>query len=210
MPPTNRDTLGTPAGDVNNVWGQSQLATVSFLTLPSGQTCHAKPIGLQGVMEHGLLGGADSLTAFVGKEHIRKKKGQGPGKPDVEEIDARSIMSNPDTLRRIVKLVDQTVPLIVVSPPVYLHMRQAPDSLDTEMIPPEDRIPDAIYTDMIGLEDKMFLFTFATSGVRDAVSFRQKSGEAVGDVADGAGIPDDTVVPGENRKQRRKRPPRRG
>jgi len=203
MPPTNDDTQ-----QVNNVWGQQKLNVTSFLTLPSGQTCHAKPVGLQGIMEAGLLGGADSLTAFVGRHHLKKRKGANGVSEGKDELDTASLMRDPATLQKIVKLIDQAVPMVVTSPKVACHF-SVDERGDTKMIASNDRDPDLIYTDQIGLEDKMFLFNFATGGVRDAESFRQESRAAVGDVADVQGVSDHTQPAGENRAERRKRPSRR-
>lgn len=214
---------------VNNVWGQSTLGKRIFLTLPSGQTCWAKPIGLQGVMETGILGEADSLSAYVGRQFVRKVRG-GKGKPDTEEIDAKLLMKSPDTLKKIVKLVDGLTPLVVVEPKVLCHYEvtdRGTDKEDTRMIPEAERVcaecgvtqqahkdqahgwVSAIYSDMVGLEDKMFLFNFAMSGVRDAESFRKESQSAVGDLADVEDLQGAAEHPTGNRAERRKRPPRR-
>lgn len=218
----------TPAAPeaVNNVWGQSTLGKRIFLTLPSGQTCWAKPIGLQGVMESGILGEADSLSSYVGRQFVRKVRGS-KGKPDTEEIDAKALMKSPDTLKKIVKLVDGVTPQVVVEPRVYCHYEviDIPNQ-DTRMIPEDERVcfecgvsrrvhkdeghgwVSAIYTDMIGLEDKMFLFNFALSGVRDVEAFRQGSQSAVGDLADVEGVQDAPEHSAGSRAERRKRPPR--
>jgi len=225
------EAIGLPPQEVNNVWGQSVLGKRIFLTLPSGQTCWAKPAGLQGIMETGILGEADSLSAYVGKQFVRKVRG-GKGKPDTEEIDAQALIKSPDTLKKIVKLVDGVTPLVVVEPKIYCHyevINRGTDKEDTRMIPEEERVcqcglqedhnehhdhnghkfRSAIYTDMIGLEDKMFLFNFAISGVRDAESFRAQSQSAMGGVEDVQDLQGATEHPAGNRAERRRRPPRR-
>lgn len=208
MPPIN-ETPQEPA--VNNVWGQSNLNTKVFLTMPSGQTCWARVIGLQGVLESGVMGEADSLTAFVGREYIRKVRG-AKGRPDTEEIDPDKLMKDPAILQKIVKMVDGLMPHVVADPPVACHYSKVPladGGETTAMIPQEDRLPGVIYTDMIGLEDKMFLFNFAMSAVKDAETFRQQSQSAMGNVADGQDVPSQAQHPGGSRAQRRQRPPRR-
>jgi hypothetical protein len=203
MPPTN--------DAVNNVWGQSTLGHRVFITLPSGQTCWAKPIGLQGVMESGLLGEADSLTSFVGKQYVRKVRG-AKGIPDGEEIDPKLLMRDPEAIKKIVKMVDGVTPLVVVEPVVRCHYRVinpgTPDE-DTQMIPDGEREAGVIYTDRIGLEDKMHLFNFAMSGVKEAESFRAQSQNVMGDVADGEGISVQAQPVDGNRSNRRTRPQRR-
>lgn len=209
MPPTN-DGVTTPP-EVNNVWGQLSLGKTTFLTLPSGQTCHAKPVGLQGILETGMLGEADSLTAFVGKEYVRKVRG-AKGRADAEEIDPQLLLRSPKTLQKIMKMVDGLTPHVIVAPHVYCHyevVNPGTAEEDTRMIPEAERVPGGIYTDVLPLEDKMFLFNFALSGVKDAQSFREGSSAAMGNVADGESLQYDPQPDGENRSARRRRPSRR-
>jgi len=226
MPPTN-----DPAHVVNDVWATSKLTETSFITLPSGQTCKAKPIGLQGIMEAGLIGEADSLTAYVGKEYLRKVRG-AKGKPDGEEVDVQKLMKSPDALKKIVMLVDKVTPMVVTEPVVLRHFEdiEVDGKSDTRMIPPEERLcrcgmredsnehhdhnghtfNSAIYTDMIQIEDKMFLFNFALAGVKDAESFREESAAALGVVADGQDVPGHTqssASPGRRSRPKRRRGP---
>lgn len=210
MPPTPQETE-TPQS-VNKVWGQSNIGKRTFLTLPSGQTCWAVVLGLQGVLETGVLGEADSLTGFVGKEYVRKVRG-AKGKPDGEELDATRLMGNPDALYRILKMVDGLIPHIVVDPEVKCHwVKSETDPNDIVMLAPEARRPDGVYTDMIPLDDKMFLFNFAMTAVQDAETFRKESARAVGDVADGEDVPGEAQHPDGTRSERRgkrRRPARR-
>lgn len=227
MPPTQEPI-------VNDVWGQSGLTETQHLTLPSSQVCKAKPIGLEGVFKSGILGAADSLTAYVGKEYIRKVRG-AKGRPDTEEINVKALMNDPDALGRIVLMVDTITPLVVVEPEVIRHFvdiePEGEGKPKTRKIPDDERVcrdcgimrkdhaPEslqhdnhawrsAIYTDMIGMEDKMFLFNFAVSGVRDVESFRQASAEAVGDLVDREDVPV-PAQPGGRPGGKRRRPPRR-
>jgi hypothetical protein len=216
MPPTTPEeklagAIGFEPQTVNSIWGRSTLGTEVFITLPSGQTCYARVIGMQGVLEAGVLGEADSLSAFVGREYIRKVRG-AKGRPDSEEIDPKKLMSDPKSLQKIVKMVDGLTPHVVSRPEVRCHyevLNQGTDKEDTKMIPKGERQPGVIYTDMIPLEDKMFLFNFAMSGVKEVETFRQESARAMGDVVDGEGVSSETQHPDGNRASRRKRPPRR-
>jgi hypothetical protein len=204
MPPTEE----TPT--VNSVWATAiPINTTELITLPSGQTCYARRLGLEGIMTAGLLGDADSLTAFVGTKHIRRVRGANK-KPDGEEVDGRSVMQDPEALKRIVFLVDRATPMIVSDPVVHTHFRYLDDGT-TQMIPQEEREPGQIYTDMIQLQDKMFLFNFAIGGTRDLERFRNESASAVEDVPDGQDVPR-APQPGtpHGGGGRRRRPPRRG
>jgi hypothetical protein len=178
------------------------------------------------------MGAADTLTAYVGKEYIRKVRG-ARGKADAEEINVKALMKDPDALGRIVKMVDTVTPLVVVEPEVIRHFVdiEVDGKPDTRKIPDDERVcrecgimrrdhstgeqsrhkhawTSAIYTDMIGMEDKMFLFNFALSGVRDVESFREASDAAMGTVEDGEGL----QVPTERTDgphPKRRRPARR-
>jgi hypothetical protein len=208
MPPTNEIP---DQSAINNVWGQSTIGQRTFLTMPSGQTCWAKVIGLEGVLKAGVMGEADSLTAFVGREHIRRVRGD-KGKADREVIDPASLMKSPETLEKIVKMVDGLIPYVVIEPTVLCHYRvvnPGKPNEDTVMIQPEERQPGGIYTDMIRLEDKMFLFNFTLDAVASAETFREKSASALGNLDDGQDVPGETQRPDGNRAERRKRPRRR-
>lgn len=224
MPPTQND--------INDVWGQSKLTETSLITLPSTQTVRAKPIGMEGVFASGIMGAADTLSAYVGKEYIRKVRG-AKGRPDAEEMNVQAMMKDPDALARIVKMVDTITPLVCVEPEVIRHFEdvEVDGKPDTRKIPDYERVcrhcgimkkdhaspriqhdghewQSAIYTDMIGMEDKMFLFNFALSGVRDVESFREASAEAMGDLADGEGVQMPTQRP-DGASGKRRRPSRR-
>lgn len=180
MPPTNEEP------QVNQVWGQAQpvnLATT--LTLPSGQVCKAKRLGMEGILSAGLLGDADSLTAYIGRKHVRQVKG-GKG-ADTEVVNVRTIAGDPEALKRVVFLVDRATPHIVTEPEVLLHLEFLDDG-GTRMIPPEERQEGMIYTDQIGLEDKMFLFQFAVGGSGDLERFRSESQAIMEDVPDGEDV----------------------
>jgi hypothetical protein len=178
MPPTDPQ--------INNVWGQAVPVDTSVtITLPSGQVCKAKRLGMEGILTAGLLGDADSLTAYVGRKHVRKVKG-GKG-ADTEAVNVRSLANDPEALKKVVFLVDRATPHIVSEPKVHLHLEFLEDG-DTRMIPVEEREEGEIYTDMIGLEDKMFLFQFAVGGSGDLERFRGESEAALEDLSDGEDV----------------------
>jgi hypothetical protein len=185
--------------EVNNVWASAAAQDVSeSLTLPSGQTCRAKRLGMEGILAAGILGDADTLTAFVDRKHVRKVRG-GKG-ADTEEIDMKSILKDPTALPKMVMLCDRAVPLIVEIPQVLLHFKDNADGTTTK-IPVDERESGAIYTDMITLEDKIFLFSFAVGGTRDIESFREQSARAVAGVADGESVSVPTERPAGNKKR---------
>lgn len=196
MPPTNRRTTQEPRGlaavdaanmAVNNVWASSPAeGTTDLLTTPSGQTCRAKRLGMVGIVESGLLGDADTLTAFVDSKHVKRVRG-GKG-PDRDEINVASLMQDPDELKRVIMLVDRATPHIVVEPVVRLHFTDEKDG-STLRIPDAAREAGVVYTDQIGFEDKMFLFNWAVGGTADVERFRSESNDAVAGVGNVSGVP---------------------
>lgn len=184
----------------NNVWRNTAPAdSVEFLTLPSGQTCSARRIGIESLLATGLLGEADSLTAYVDQKHIKRVNGKEP------EVDVSSAMKDPKTLQQIVLLVDRITPFIVADPTVRSHVEDI-DGGGTRNIPEAERDTEAVYTDQIPLEDKMFLFNFAVGGTRSADRFLGQSADAVAGVADVTDVP---RTSSDRPRPRRKRAPRR-
>jgi hypothetical protein len=168
----------------NNVWASSvPEGEGQWLTTPSGQTCQAKRLGMSGIISTGLLGDADTLTALVDSKHVKRARG---GK--AQEIDAMSLLTDPEGMKKVVRLVDEATPHIVMDPVVNLHFTIKDDG-STVMIPPSDRKPGDVYTDQIGFEDKMFLFNWSMGGTADADRFLDESGNGVASVEDVPGLP---------------------
>lgn len=167
----------------NNVWSNTAPASdaaVEELTCPSGQTCLAKRTGLEGLMYSGQLLKLDSLTSMVDKKHVRRVRG-GKGVEDADEIDAKSLMGDPNAIKTIIRLADALLPEILVEPRVAIHYT-INDEDEEEVIPTEDREPGMVYTDQIDYIDKMFLMNYGMAGTRDAERFRGESGALVGHV----------------------------
>jgi hypothetical protein len=192
---------------VNNVWGQTAPLNVSTtLTCPSGQVVKAQRMGIEGILSAGLLGDADSLTAYVGKKHLRQVKG---GKQaDTEEVNLTSLMRDPEALKKIIFLIDRAMPLIVTDPEVLLHFEYLPDET-TRMIPVEEREPGTIYTDMVSLEDKMFLFQFCTGGSGNLTRFRGELDATLADLSDSENVPSVALAGAPSTGRKRTRPRRR-
>lgn len=177
MPPTNDFTP-------NSVWAASSPLGVSEeLVLPSGQTCLAVRLGMEGLLAAGILTEADSLTATV-QQHTRKVKG-GKG-PDHTALNEQSLLRDPTALRSIITLADKAMPAIVQSPSVLLHYTMNEDG-STRMLTQDERQPGQVYTDMIGLDDKMFLFDWAVGGLAAMTNFRQESTSDVGSMVSQSG-----------------------
>jgi hypothetical protein len=187
----------------NNVWGQAlPEGTEQEITTPTGQTCRAKKMTIESMIEMGLLVEADAITALVSK-HIRKVKG-AKGKPDGQVLDEKAVLGDPAALQSIIGLTDRVLPYVVVSPPVTLHYttQTVGKTTVTKKLTDEQReeilseVPGTVFTDQIGLEDKMFLFDWAAGGLQAMTNFRG------GPSADVAG-----VVPLPKPKNKTKRNP---
>lgn len=174
-----------PSTEPNNVWASNVPAGESEdLTLPSGQTCRAVKIGMEGLLAAGILTESDSLTALVTR-HTRKIRG-AKGKPDGEEVDTASMMGDSNALKMILFTCDKAIPLIVESPVVLCHFKTL-DNGNTEKIPVNRRKAGTVYTDQIDLEDKMFLFTWALGSVAAMEPFRDEPKADVGGVVSQSG-----------------------
>lgn len=182
--PSSNDQTFTP----NNVWASAPIDGVQEeLIMPSGQTCRARRISVQAVIETGMIGQLDSLTATV-DSYTRKVKG-GKGVPDGSVVMSDKLLGDTEALNLIIGAVDQIIPHVVVSPNVKLHYTQVKvgETVVTKLIKAEDRQPGQVYTDMIDFTDKMFLFEWSVGGLAGLTSFRGETHGDVGDVELGQG-----------------------
>jgi hypothetical protein len=197
---------------INDVWKRNAAAgTGEPITLPSGQACIARKIGVEGLIELGLLTEIDAFTSIVDVEAIQPAKtrlqGKNPKKPTLKERAAAkdredaetnnkimsAITSNPDSIKTIAAMLNKLVPAIVIEPRVLCH------TIDGAVIPADERDEDAVYTDQIDFMDKMELFTWSIGDMGDLAPFRPEAGGSVDGVADVADVPVPAVGhPGDN------------
>lgn len=173
----------------NNVWSTNPSSgTSEELTLPSGQTCLAHRLGMEGLVEAGILDNVDELTSLVDSKYIQKARGTKAE----SQLDMKGILSNPGGLKAIITLADKALPHIVDSPVVVLHYVTSGNSTraltDTERQDILRDKPDAAFTDQIGLEDKMFLFDWAIGNLASMRKFRNDTRSDVAGVADVPGV----------------------
>jgi len=197
-----------PPTEINNVWASNAPSTIGETrTLPSGQTCRARRVSIEDLVDMGILEQADSLTAIVDTKHVRKVRG-GKG---ADELDMKSLLADHTAMRSILMLADKALPVIVLDPPVALHyvvedtgqaMKGKPVTRQ-RMLMPEERAelvaarPGLVFTDQIDLVDKMDLFNWAMGDMAGLAAFRgHESGDAVATVEH---------VPGVSRSAKRAR-----
>lgn len=174
----------------NTIWASSQATgTEEELTTPTGQTCRAKRMSIESMIAAGLLAEADAVTALVVK-HIKKvRPGGKQSKKGAAEpsVDIPSLIRDPKAVGEMITMVDRVIPHVVVSPPVALHYTETKvgNTTVTKTIPEEaeegkpsriamrEERPGLIFTDQIGLEDKMFLFDWSAGGLGSMLAFRE-------------------------------------
>jgi hypothetical protein len=136
------------------------------IRLPSGQRMKLKRVGLQSFIASGTI--PNSLMGIVQKS---LSTGQ---EADLSGLD----LTNQDTLRDMLKMVDDVVITCAVEPPVNPlptkdngHGAQIPD--------PEGRDDETLYVDEVDDEDKMFIFQWTTGGTADVEQFRKESADSL-------------------------------
>lgn len=151
-------------------WGGEVLEDVE---VPSGQLCQCRRPGVQGLMAAKLLDKLDILTNMVNEEHINRVKG-------IKPTDIAEELNSPEKLMEVLETVDRVVEYIVVQP-VLIRPVKVEDGTET-LLTDAERLDGVVYTDMVDLEDKMFLFNYAVGGTRDVATFREEFAELMGDM----------------------------
>jgi hypothetical protein len=187
MPATPRKKTAraqsTPGSQYGQGWGAAEL-TID-LPMPSGALCQVRRPGIPGLIKAGILDSLDALTGIVQTDHIeRVKEGKDPA---VTAEQMKALSRDKEGLLRALDLTDKVVEYVVLQPTVFRPIRRNPDSspkLDADgketELADDERVVGVIYTDSIGLEDKMYIFQFVVGGVTDLETFRSEFGETLG------------------------------
>lgn len=158
-------------------WGEaSGIGGASDVRCPSGQLALVKRPGVQGLIEAGVLHDVDSLTGLVDQKHLKRVKGGAQ-----PEINAQSLMKDPEQLERVVSVVDKVLVYVVVKPKLHLTYEENEHGT-RKPIEVGDRKKGLVYTDQVELDDKMFIFNYAVGGTRSLERFRKLSADAVAGV----------------------------
>lgn len=175
-----------PQTTVNNVWGSKAPGTVlTWITLPSGQTCQYRKIGMEELIAAGIMPEIDALTPLVESGPIAngqaKLKGHNKKAKTVaaeqEAAFTSKVLSDPSVLRSIITMADKVIPLIVVDPVVRLHY--IVDNGVQRMLSDDEREP-GVYTDQIDFLDKMELVTLGIGDLTALAQFRGQAATALG------------------------------
>lgn len=152
-------------------WGQSPYQKVEC---PSGQKCMIRKMTPEELLAEGVLEGSDQLTG-IAAGHADDAK--GPQAPSKEKV-AVDLANDPESMRKFVNMVDKVVLAVVVEPKLVR--------------PPDDykkRALDVVYLDTVGFKDRVHIFHQVFKGSRDLENFRTDSGQLVGNVEPGQGVP---------------------
>jgi len=145
------------------------------LTVPSGQKCLVRRPGVEALLKAGILHKTDMLSKIVQAEHVNRVK-PAPGKskksPTADFDDPLMELLKDDALvDDLIHTIDRIVCHVVVKPAVVMTPSD-----------PTRRVDGVIYTDMIDLDDRIFIMNHAVGGQRDLKQFRSGSEEPVGSV----------------------------
>lgn len=187
MPSTNRKTRKvTPARPVSAApqdpsskysptkWGGGMEGADENgffdLVTPSGQLCQARRPGTEGLLREGILHELDYFTALATKKMPtdRKPKGTPPADPKIE---VKALLKDKSKVENVLHTIDRVVQYCVVQPEIQM----APNDRTS-------RQPGVVYTDMIDLEDKIYIFNWAVGGTGSAQRFRGQLDSALGDL----------------------------
>lgn len=179
---TKKSTTAQPTSAA--AWKGKRATGNIPLELPSGNVCLVRTLGISELISEGLL--ADSLMPIV-QEQIDRGTGRPPTgdhkkkskKKDGDPGVGAEIMRDPHRMAEMFDGIDKALPKIVAEPTLLYHRHEVEEGgLKTwETIPAEERDEDALYTDVVDFEDKLFIFNFAVGGTADLETFRQESGE---------------------------------
>jgi hypothetical protein len=142
-----------------------------LLTVPSGQRCKARRIGLDVFLRNGTV--PNTLMPII-------RESMSTGDTDFKVDDF-----TPEMLEDLITMVDNIVMEAVVEP-----VLQRPPATAAE------RSDDIIYTDDVDLDDRMFIFNWVVGGSSDLEKFRKEQAAAVDNLRPGADVelPSESVV----------------
>lgn len=137
----------------------------TLVTVPSGNVCRVRTPGMNAFLTGGLI--PNGLMSIV-KESMDEGKA-----PDAEAI--KTLADDPARLQQILELTDLVTisccvePVIVAAPTEVIDGKEQPLAMTDSR-----RDPEVLYVDDVDLNDKLFIFQFATGGTATLEQFRQE------------------------------------
>jgi hypothetical protein len=130
----------------------------------------------------GVLDKVDILSKLVQTKHVERVKGKPKQTPSIKNVDVASIGQNPKAIMDMLSLSDKVIEAVVVEPRVVRPIKIIEGKeVGLEF---DERVEGTIYTDMIDILDKAFIFQHAVGGNPDVADFRDESGANVARLAD--------------------------
>lgn len=147
------------------------------LELPSGNVCKVKRPGLTQLLSANVL--PDILSPIADKAMKAAKGGVTPKDEDLNK-DLMDGLSDEGGLPALMSSFGRVVAYCVVEPKVQYHQEELEKgSGKWTDIPEDERDEDVLYTDVVDLDDQMFIFNFVVGGTADLTEFRKQLGESV-------------------------------
>lgn len=149
------------------------------LPLPSGNVCLVRRPGLTELLASGVF--PDEILGIIQESMdaaVARLEGREPKRTDADALN--DAISDPARLRRMMDAFDIATAYAVIEPRVLYHRTK-----DGEFIHPADRDPEALYTDDVDDDDKIFIFNFVSGGTSDLSRFREEQSAFMADLQNG-------------------------
>lgn len=162
-----------------SAWRKSSTDPIE---LPSGNVAKIRSASMEFFLTGGFI--PNSLKGLVHKMINDMESEQGkPSKKDSGDSTAElsEIITDDNKLRDLIHMYDRIAAHCFEEPKVALPPED-----------PDDREDDILYTDEIGMDDKVFVFNVALGGTKDVESFRNEQAAAVESVRAGTEVADPT------------------
>lgn len=169
-------------------WKGKQEAEGVELELPSENIALCRRIKPEAFLQGGLI--PDPLTSLVMKA-VNDKKGLPPA-------ELKKIAADREKLGAAMQMMDRILCYVVMDPPVempppckqcghYYTDKEAnhdkPAAKGYHKYTEADRDPDILYSDVVSMDDKVFIFQWSTGGTADVERFREEFKRDVGAVS---------------------------
>lgn len=169
-------------------------------TVPSGEVCLLKKLGLNDLIAGGVLDSFDELTAMVKEMHLDRVAGK-PNQESVTDEATLTILQDPIKRRNLLTVADSVTVLAVVDPQVWpVPDPKAANASDRE------RKSDRLYVDDVDMLDKFSIMSQSIVGIQESMAamkpFRPGSEPNLADVAAGKNLPHKAKQAAKGKKRR--------
>lgn len=160
-----------------NLTGWGVKSSLEFdIELPSGQTCLVKKLGMEKIVELGLMNDLDSFTGSILPDKKTSSKKTAKQKEQEEEDTFLSALKDKERFGKMMSTVDKVVRACVIMPQVNAVPEKGFERLD-----------GVVYVDNIDFNDKLTIFGKVFDGLGGMEPFRKGQEPAVGAVAESPG-----------------------